>query len=51
MSELLAELSSALRPAREFVELAIPPAAASVVARLHQIGEVIERDYEGDVAL
>jgi GTP-binding protein HflX len=48
--ELLAELGSALRPARELVELAVPHEASAVIARLHSVGQVLERDYEGDQA-
>jgi GTP-binding protein HflX len=48
--ELLAELGGALRPERELVELAVPHEAASVVARLHEVGEVVKRRYDGEVA-
>jgi GTP-binding protein HflX len=48
--ELLLELSSQLRPIREFIELSIPHGDAGVIARLHEVGQVIERDYEGDTA-
>lgn len=51
IDELLSELGCALRPERELIELAIPHEAPSVVARLHEIGEVIERNYDGDLAL
>jgi GTP-binding protein HflX len=44
---LLAELGSALRPAREFVELEVPHEASAVIARLHSVGQVLERDYRG----
>ena len=47
---LLAELGSRLRPEREFVELQVPHSEAAVIARLHAVGQVIERDYDGDVA-
>jgi GTPase len=50
MPELLAELGNALRPVREFVELAVPHEASAVIARLHTVGQVLERDYEGDLA-
>jgi len=42
-----AELGSQLRPIREFIELAVPHGQASVIARLHEVGQVIERHYEG----
>jgi len=48
--ELLAELGSQLRPIREFLELAVPHHQAGVIARLHEVGQVIERSYEGDTA-
>jgi GTPase len=50
MPELFSELGSALRPVRELVELAVPHAASAVIARLHSVGQVVERDYEGDLA-
>ncbi|MHC1768317.1 MAG: GTPase HflX [Verrucomicrobiia bacterium] len=48
--ELLAELGSTLRPEREFLELAVPHEASAVIARLHSVGQVVERDYEGSEA-
>jgi GTP-binding protein HflX len=48
--ELLAELGSALRPIREFLELAVPHERSDVIARLHEVGQVVERDYEGAAA-
>ena len=47
---LLDELSSALRPVREFVDLAVPHDNSAVIARLHEVGQVIERNYEGECA-
>jgi len=47
---LLAELSSQLRPAREFVVLAVPHQEAAVIARLHKVGQVLERSYRGKTA-
>ena len=49
-AELLGALGTALRPVRDFVELAIPHVAAGVVARLHALGQVVEREYDGEVA-
>ena len=46
----MAELSSQLRPIREFIELAIPHERTDLIARLHEIGQVIERDYSGELA-
>ena len=48
--ELLDELGSMLRPAREFMDLSIPHEASSVIARLHAMAQVIERDYSGETA-
>jgi len=47
---LLAELGSRLRPIREFMELSVPHEQAGVIARLHEVGQVIERDYNGKTA-
>ena len=47
---LLAELGSQLRPIREFVELSVPHEQAGVIARLHEVGQVVERDYNGETA-
>jgi GTP-binding protein HflX len=47
---LLAQLGSELRPVREFLELAVPHDRAEVVARLHEVGHVIERRYNGKTA-
>jgi GTPase len=48
--ELMAELGAQLRPIREFLELEVPHHHAGVIARLHEIGQVVERNYEGEVA-
>jgi GTP-binding protein HflX len=47
---LLAEIGTQLRPTREFLELQIPHERAEVIARLHKIGQVIERRYNGKTA-
>jgi GTPase len=47
---LLQALSSLLRPTREFVELAVPHNASDVIARLHAVGQVLERNYNGNFA-
>jgi GTP-binding protein HflX len=47
---LLAELGSQLRPIREFIELSVPHEQAGVIARLHEVGQVVERDYSGQTA-
>jgi GTP-binding protein HflX len=50
VSNLLAELGTQLRPSREFLELRVPHEQAAVIARLHQVGQVIERRYNGKTA-
>jgi len=47
---LLAELGARLRPTREFMELAVPHEKSGVIARLHEVGQVIERRYDGRTA-
>lgn len=47
---LLAQLGSELRPTRDFVELAVPHDRAGVIARLHEVGQVVERRYSGKKA-
>jgi len=47
---LLAEISTQLRPKREFLELRIPHEQSAVIARLHKVGQVIERRYTGKLA-
>ena len=50
IAALLAQLGSQLRPIREFIELLVPHDQASVIARLHEVAQVVERNYEGDSA-
>ncbi len=47
---LRAELGSQLRPSREFVELSVPHTKAAVIARLHAVGQIVERNYNGESA-
>jgi GTP-binding protein HflX len=47
---LIEEISTQLRPIREFVELRVPHGDSAVIARLHQVAQVTERDYEGPEA-
>jgi GTPase len=47
---LLAELGSQLRPIRDFMELSVPHDQSGVIARLHEVGQVVERDYNGSTA-
>jgi GTP-binding protein HflX len=50
LPELLLELSNQMRPIREFMELLVPHESAAVIARLHAVGQVMERNYDGDKA-
>jgi GTP-binding protein HflX len=45
--QLIEELSTQLRPIREFVELRVPHAESAVIARLHKVAQVTERNYSG----
>jgi GTP-binding protein HflX len=44
---LLAEISSQLRPIREFLDLRVPLSEAAAIARLHAVGQVVESRYGG----
>ena len=48
--ELMAELGSQLRPIRQLLELSVPHDHSGVIARLHQVGQILERDYHGQTA-
>ena len=50
MPELLNALGSEIRPVREFLRLDVPHHESNVIARLHAVGQVLERDYGGDTA-
>jgi len=50
VSHLLAELGTQLKPKREFLELKIPHEQSAVIAKLHKVGQVIERRYHGRTA-
>ncbi|MGA2748579.1 MAG: GTPase HflX [Verrucomicrobiota bacterium] len=50
MGALIEELGTQLRPIREFVELRVPHSLSAVIARLHQVAQVTERDYAGEAA-
>lgn len=45
--ELVQELSTQLRPVREYVELRVPHGESAVIARLHEVAQVTERNYAG----
>ena len=46
----MADLGMLLKPIRQFVELHVPHEDAAVIARLHAVTQVVERDYEGPLA-
>jgi GTPase len=50
ISHLLAEIGTQLRPTREFLELRIPHEQSAVIARLHKVGQVVARRYNGKTA-
>jgi GTP-binding protein HflX len=50
LPSLLAELGSQVRPIREFMEFSVPHDQPGVIARLHEVGHVVERDYRGKTA-
>jgi GTP-binding protein HflX len=47
---LLSELGSQLRPTRDFIELSVPHDQAGVIARLHEVAQVVHRNYNGKTA-
>jgi len=49
-AELLGHIGSMLRPIRDFVELKIPHDQAAVIARLHSVAQVVERNFNGRAA-
>jgi GTP-binding protein HflX len=50
ISQLIEELGTQLRPIRDFVELHVPHGDSAVIARLHEVAQVTERDYAGQSA-
>jgi GTPase len=50
IAELLNALGTEIRPVREFLRLDVPHHESNVIARLHAVGQVLERDYEGETA-
>ena len=47
----MSELGKQLRPVREMLELSIPHSQPEVIAQLHEVGQVLERDYDSAEAL
>ena len=50
IEQLLDAVSTELRPIREYLELSVPYEAYDVIARLHNVGQVLDRDYNGSTA-
>ena len=50
ISSLMSEVGTQLRPIRDFIQLSIPHDKADVIARLHEVGQVVERNYNGKLA-
>ncbi|HXF09246.1 MAG TPA: GTPase HflX, partial [Desulfuromonadaceae bacterium] len=48
--QLLGEIGTQLRPKREFLELKVPHEQSAVIARLHKVGQILERRYSGKTA-
>tara|TARA_Y100001934_G_scaffold160262_1_gene191321 strand:- start:4047 stop:5333 length:1287 start_codon:yes stop_codon:yes gene_type:complete len=47
---LFEELGAALRPIRRCLDLSVPHEDSAVMARLHEVGQVLEKDYNGEKA-
>jgi len=47
----MAELGKQLRPVREMLVLSIPHSQSQVIAQLHEVGQVLERDYDAAEAV
>lgn len=45
-----AELGAMLKPIRDFVEVRIPHHEQKAISRLHALGQIVEQDYEGELA-
>ena len=50
LPQLIEALGAGLRPLRVFVQLSVPHGEAAVIARLHEVAQVVERDYTGPTA-
>ncbi|MGB0579857.1 MAG: GTPase HflX [Limisphaerales bacterium] len=44
------ELGTSLRPIRRTMDLCVPYEESGVLARLHEVGQILEKDYEGPKA-
>jgi hypothetical protein len=47
----MAELGKQLRPVRDLLVLSVPHSQSEVIARVHEVGQVLERDYNGTKAV
>jgi GTP-binding protein HflX len=50
IEELLGEIAGQIRPERELLNLKIPHEQSALIARLHKVGQVLERRYTGKMA-
>jgi GTP-binding protein HflX len=50
LDALIQELGTQLRPTRDLVDLSVPHGDTAVMARLHEVAQVLERDYAGEAA-
>ena len=47
----MSELGKQLRPVREMLEFSIPHSQPELIAQLHEVGQVLERDYDAPAAV
>lgn len=47
---LMDELGSRLRPVRDYLELEVPHQQAAVIARLHEVAQITEKDFLPEIA-
>ena len=47
----MSELGKQLRPVREMLEFSIPHSQPELIAQLHEVGQVLERDYDAPEAV
>ena len=47
----MSELGKQLRPGREMLEFSIPHSQPELIAQLHEVGQVLERDYDAPEAV
>jgi GTP-binding protein HflX len=50
LDSLMHELGVLLRPERELVELVIPLSHSSIISRLYEVGQILEKEFDGQAA-